>query len=564
SGISRYDGDDSIYPIVADSDGKVILGYDESTDKMFGPGIITDEDLSEIQKTSPSNKELSLSGISRYDSDDASIYPIVVDDDGKIVLGYNNNEDSLFGVGIVVEKDISSNKELSESGISRYDGDDSIYPIVADSDGKVILGYDESTDKMFGLLSTDIGANYAYEDSDFSLEMRFAKLNYFLTYGQSLSVGDKGTPVISAVQPFNNVTFAGGVRGGNSGTYDYSALVPLIEAGSVPNPSFGETPCSGAANYATLLAAEENGVAPNEHVILSSAPGRAGARINQISKGTPWYTGHLIEHFNRAKALEPDLNVQAVMWLQGESDSGASGQPLLNKEQYLAAFMALVSDINTDARAITGQDTPVIFLSYQHSTYVTQSSAATQLAMLDAQKQSDLVYVITPTYHLPHVTDRLHLSAVGYKWIGAYFGRAYKQIMHDRIKPRAIQPVSSIHRGDTIRVRFKVPVSPLVLDNVSIPATKDYGFLVTSDGNTATILKINVENGNTIVIKTASVLYGNVVVRYALDYNGANLASGASGNLRDSCPDTVVIDGSERTMYYVSPHFQLTSVKGEI
>lgn len=58
---------------------------------------------------------------------------------------------------------------------------------------------------------------------------------YILSTGQSLSVGATSTPVISAVQPYNNLMLSGGVQSTGS------TFVPLIET-SV------ETPSSGMAN----------------------------------------------------------------------------------------------------------------------------------------------------------------------------------------------------------------------------------------------------------------------------------------------------------------------------
>ncbi|QLK19210.1 hypothetical protein GPJ65_20025 [Raoultella ornithinolytica] len=390
-----------------------------------------------------------------------------------------------------------------------------------------------------------------------------AAINYFLTYGQSLSTGHWGLPVLSLSQPYSNITFAGGVHGGSTDHEDYSSFIPLVENTASFEANDGETPCSGAANFATLLANVENGIPTDQHVILSSAPGHGAYRIAQLSKGTPWYNTHFMKHLTSAKSLSSSLGVQAIMWIQGESDSGVF-TTMLTREQYLTAFLTLVADINTDAIALTGQTSPVVFLSYQHSSYVTKSGGATQLAMLDAQRQSDLVYVITPTYHLPHHTDNLHLSAVGYKWMGAYFGRAYKQMMHDGIKPRAIHPISAMHAGNIVRVRFSVPVMPLVFDTVNLINTKDFGFVVTMNGVAVNINNIYIENGDTVVIEANGTLSGVVMVRYALDNNGTTIVFGASGNLRDSCPDSVIIDGIARTLHYISPHFELTSVSGVI
>ncbi|MDV1446361.1 sialate O-acetylesterase [Raoultella planticola] len=538
SGIACYDGD-GLYPIAVDRNDRLLVGYNQGSDSVVGVGLDIDRKLTE-------------SGVAFYD-ESGGLHPVVVGDGDKVLLGYNQGSDSVIGVGL------DTKRKLTEAGLSKYYSD-SIYPICVDIDGKVILGYDANKDKLIGVI--DSGGT-VYRDSPFPYKMVAAAINYFITYGQSLSTGHWGLPVLSVSQPYSNITFAGGVHGGSTDHEDYSSFIPLVENTASFEANDGETPCSGAANFATLLANVENGIPTNQHVILSSAPGHGAYRIAQLSKGTPWYNTHFMKHLTSAKSLSSSLGVQAIMWIQGESDSGVF-TTMLTREQYLTAFLTLVADINTDAIALTGQTSPVVFLSYQHSSYVTKSDGATQLAMLDAQRQSDLVYVITPTYHLPHHTDNLHLSAVGYKWMGAYFGRAYKQMMHDGIKPRAIHPISAMHAGNIVRVRFSVPVMPLVFDTVNLINTKDFGFVVTMNGVAVNINNIYIENGDTVVIEANGTLSGVVMVRYALDNNGTTIVFGASGNLRDSCPDSVIIDGIARTLHYMSPHFELTSVSGVI
>lgn len=137
-------------------------------------------------------------------------------------------------------------------------------------------------------------------------------------------------------------------------------------------------------------------------------------------------------------------------------------------------------------------------------------------------------------------------------------------MMHDGINPRAIRPVSATHAGTLVKVKFTVPVVPLVFDTTLLGQTKDYGFVVNVNGAAVTLTRLYIENGDTVVIEAASALSGSVKVRYALDNNGTAIVFGASGNLRDSCRDTVIIGGTKRHLHYIAPHFELTSVTGVI
>ena len=202
-----------------------------------------------------------------------------------------------------------------------------------------------------------------------------------------------------------------------------------------------------------------------------------------------------------------------------------------------------------------------MFLTYQHSSRV-RTNDAVPLAILEACEISDYFYFVAPTYAFPHYTDGLHLLAEGYKWIGAYYGRAYKQAIIDGIKPLAIRPKGATWHGNKVTVRFDVHVSPLVLDATNLAPTKDSGFAVFAGGVAQTISAVEVLHGDSVVITLDSALTSTPQVRYAFDNLGTGLTiqNGASGNLRDSCPDTCIIAGNEKPMFYICPHFKLSAI----
>lgn len=334
----QYDGN-GLHPVVTDADNNVLLSWNAGSDTFVGVG-------QDGQKT------MTESGVSLYGG--GGLYPVVTDNENRVLLGYNGGSYTLVGVGV------GSDRGLTKSGVSLYEGSD-IIPVVTDGDNKVILGYDANSDRLVGLFGDGIAAGGGgYKDVPFPYAMLPAAVNYFLTYGQSLSVGHWGTPVLSTTQPYSNLTFSGGVRGGTSAGEDYTSFVPLVQSTASFESNDGETPCSGAANFASLLAHKENGVRPDQHVILSSAPGHGGYRINQLNKGTEWYSTHLMKHLSSAFGLNSNLKVQALMWLQGESDSGTTSE-IITHPAYLSAFLQLVADVNADALALTGPGNPGYF-----------------------------------------------------------------------------------------------------------------------------------------------------------------------------------------------------------
>ncbi|HDH1527136.1 TPA: SwmB domain-containing protein [Klebsiella pneumoniae] len=484
-----------------------------------------------------------------------SMYPIVLGSDRSVILGYDEKSQSVKGLD--VQSALQYLSDMSGLGFSRFKGNATgIIPIIGGSNNNIVLGYDTVKAELVGLFPES-----TLDTSPRALPFKVSKVatNFILAYGQSLSTGVRAQSVISLTQPYSNITFSSGVRG-NGGIF--TAVKPLVEDDAKPTPDgesdAAETVCSGTANYASLAMYRENGVLPSDHVIFCSTAGHGAYTIAQLAKGSAWYNSQFLNHLNGAKALNSDIALHAIAWLQGETDSNNTSY---TKAAHLAALLKLQNDITTDAQSITGQDSPVMFLTYQHSSRV-KTNDAVPLAILEACETSDYFYFVAPTYAFPHYTDGLHLLAVGYKWIGAYYGRAYKQAVIDGIKPLAIMPKGATWHGNQVTVRFDVPVPPLVLDATNLAPTKDSGFAVSAGGVAQTISAVEVLNGDTVVITLDSAITSAPQVRYAFDNLGAGLTiqNGASGNLRDSCPDTCIIAGSEKPMFYLCPHFKLNAI----
>ncbi|HAV5374710.1 TPA: hypothetical protein JI078_18770, partial [Acinetobacter baumannii] len=319
-----------------------------------------------------------------------------------------------------------------------------------------------------------------------------------------------------------------------------TSVIPLVEQFNNPSSddynNRGETPCSGAANYASRAMLLENGIKPEDHVIFASTAGHGAYRIDQLEKGTAWYS-FFLSHVIKAKELNgSDYKVQVVCWVQGENDAIANIQT--SYEIYRQKLEKLQADVSADIKAITGQTDDVKFITYQLS-YAARTWNAQALVQLHLAQESDAFAMATPMYHMPYASDNVHLTNVGYKWMGAYFGRAYKQLIVDNKKPDFINPIVARLNGTELRIKFDVPKLPLVLDTTTLAATTNHGFKVTDNGLNVAFSTPTID-GDTVVIQLASVPSGIVKVRYALDYLGTGLSitGGASGNLRDSTTDS--------------------------
>ncbi|HDT0389796.1 TPA: hypothetical protein QIB15_004901, partial [Klebsiella aerogenes] len=222
-------------------------------------------------------------------------------------LGYDANNDEMQGVGLV------SNSTMNDDyAAKKFTGKTStVYPLLTDSKNKVLLGYDAGSDRVIAAGLDFTGTVPVYIDDPLPFTPLTRLINQILVYGQSLAAGRDGIPLLSTTQPFSNLTYIGGTRGGGLNAQDFSASKPLVEDSINPAPdggtNRGETVCSGAANYASLSAYVENGIDPASHVIFASSAGKSGAPIGDLKKGTAWYNEQFMAHVTGVHAFNSDV-----------------------------------------------------------------------------------------------------------------------------------------------------------------------------------------------------------------------------------------------------------------
>ncbi|MEI1709153.1 pyocin knob domain-containing protein [Acinetobacter baumannii] len=443
------------------------------------------------------------------------------------------------------------------------------FPLYIDKNLGTILEVDVTTGEIIGNFSSNASTQTIKsigEKLPEHLIIAPYKVDHFLFYGQSLSVGATATTILSSTQPLHNLTFDTGTRMQGLVATATKALIEEYFAGQAApdgGTNRGETVCSGAANMSALLAYQENSIDPAEFPIFASTAGKGGTAIANLKKGTQWYNDVFLLHLNKAKELiGTEYGVSCIGWLQGEQDAAAT----TSYASYLSQFLQLRQDMEADVQLISGSNQPVHLLTYQMSYRALGPRDVITRALYDATNLDEKIHLVTPTYLFPHnSTDQVHLTSMGYKWLSAYFGRARKELVWDKIFPRSLKVLSATYSGKKIIVKFKVPTRPLVLDTVNLAMTTDYGFRVTDGANTLAIDTINTYD-DTVVINLLNAPTSDVYVRYGHDYLGAGLTilNGASGNLRDSTDEPVVIDGQTKPMFYVAPHFELKAVKEAI
>lgn len=476
-----------------------------------------------------------------YDGGEPKIIPLAVDNVYKILLGFNTETNRIVALGLDEKTNIQAFTDTAS--IKAFFNDSAnIVPIAVDQNDNIILGFNKSTGKLVGLFDEAGESTYSYD------------INQIVFYGQSLSRGGANEPGwISITQPYSNLTFEGTAIPTGFGSFN-----PLVEG-------YNETPCSGCANGSVYLAYTENGINPADNVILASAAGVGGAHLRQLIKGTTAYT-NMLQHVTAGHDLSLAANkthgVTAIGWAQGEENLRLN----IDLDVYPQMLEQLFNDMKSDFRAITNQLSEIHVISYQLSTRIGLSEVVCK-AQFDLAKQGK-ISIATPTYLFDYDDrDSVHFHPPSYKWMGAYYARAHKQRVVDGRFPDWLEPMGATILGKTITVSFDVPTAPLVFDTTLLAPTQDQGFAI-SDGTNLLAIQSITANDSTVTIELVdnpSTING-LSVRYGLDYLGTGkpIADGKSGNLRDSTPDTTLVQGIVKPLYHFCPHFELEIINGAI
>jgi len=470
----------------------------------------------------------------------------VVDKDGKAAVGLRSSDQALVAVRFesqfnqLLKEALGDNPEMAfvfEDGFGRVSGG-------IKKDGTMVFRKIEAGRFYVGnrVISLDLGRLGAGSYT--------ANIVHIICYGQSLSVGATAYSPISTVQRFDNLMFKGGVltqHPDDSSDY-YGELVPLVESGPDKHEDGylgGETPCSGAADMIKERILVENGIghSQQQYQVLCSAPGDGGLSIAELSDGTTCFdalkdnitNGHAL-----AVAAGKTYNVPAVLWAQGEQDNSLG----TSVSSYKATLKKLREDIDTHAKLTTGQTNDVRLICYQLQRYLSHGMLV-QKAIYEASLEDAHIHIATPMYFFDY-SDAVHLRVQSSKWLGAYYGLAYKQIMVDEEEFSPVRPLSHQITGNILEVKFHTPVKPLVFDTDRVAAASNMGFdLFESDGVTPIVITdVSISQPDTVKFVTEDPVPAGAVLRYAYE-NGDGACSrftGSRGNLRDSQGDYIRFD----------------------
>lgn len=553
----------TVYPLVTDLDGRILLGVSED-------GQVTG-DVKEASRPA-AVEELNKFGGANCLDDVNGIIPIFTDSKGTIVLGMEKTTGKLVG-------DIRRAYHMSISGDYATTTEElDVYPLAVDANGRVLLGINKETGKLVASIDSDNESSYppkVLEPIPVEHHLPSTDWQHFAFYGQSLSVGIQSKPAITTVAKYDSLTFVGGPKSTMEGSVGYNpgmdGVKLLVEDnlwGDMPNAmNHGETSCSGLSDGVIQLSAQDNGIdwSTDGKQLFVNTAGLGSASIKGLLPGGSSHEGEW--WLNMKNSVE---QAYAHAQTQGKTYSfhavgwiqGEGDTIGSTYDRYKTDLGRMHTALQQLSEETTGLTHPVAFFTYQTYGRSGQADNIPQ-AQLDYCRENEHAYLATPIYHIPMAYDG-HLNNVGSYLLGRYFARAYKLVSVDKVKAPWINPISAVLKGNVIIVKYDVPKPPLVLDVVNLARTEDYGFRVIDDDGTIAVNMITVKHGNEVHITLEREVHGSVLLRYAFDYRGdglINYANSCSGNLRDSETETTTFNGQTYPLFNVAPHHKLSVIK---
>ena len=413
-----------------------------------------------------------------------------------------------------------------------------------------------------------------------------------LWYGQSLSVGAFGQPLLTPFAPNASFTFmmhnsCTGLYSPNHGSITAQAstcfdhLAPAYDSyfSSLANTTPAQ---SSMTPMAEALASLEGATPANPYFMLESGFGIGGYNYAQLASGTTPYT-NLKNGLSGAVSLLPSgfsLNVPAAMFVQGEADAQAG----TSRSTYAADLATLQGNFTSDIESITGQsNAPLLLITQETNNTAFGSVASSQSIWLGqwdaAVNNPGKIVLVTPNYIFENNAQQSgHLTARGYFCLGEYMARAYRKVVaaaQGGLGSSWAAPMpaaaSISNSGAVVSIPYSGGTAPYVLDcnYITSPNGACDGFYYTDNsGSPPSCTGVSVAANGTTILMTlnAAPSHGaTAVVEYANSVaNGEGTAipgpvTGLRGCLHDSDPYTSLLDGKALPNYSIAWNASFTA-----
>jgi hypothetical protein len=384
------------------------------------------------------------------------------------------------------------------------------------------------------------------------------RILHIFGYGQSLSQGWYGFPVLSTTQPFDNLMIGNATRAaenatkptittswlptgnpGANGIYPFNPMIATLErTGANITETAGETPGEGALNYfrsKTLKAS------PNSQMLFTNCGlgGRTIAELLPNPDPTLNIFNRLVEAATYGKqtadSLGYDYQIVAMLWTQGEQDVayGTSYADYLSGlQQMQQAFLTQV------VQGIAGQDPSVTIPWFSHqpnSSGVGKTLDVYQAGLDWSNTPGSDFYIAGPVY--PYPSHNVHLTANSYRWYANQVGKAMATVFATNTNPAPMQMLSAMFNGTTAIINLDLPVAPLISNATAYGYYQqlvypNIGFLINDSAGVVPITSATPLSDSIIQLTFARTLQNNPIVQYGNNTTGADIDWG--GNLCDS------------------------------
>ena len=274
-----------------------------------------------------------------------------------------------------------------------------------------------------------------------------------------------------------------------AGASSFSGTEPLSYNTSLTNTNLQDMN-SGFCEAFRLAADYYHVNIPSSFKIITSVTGTGGTSINTFVKGTSHYNqvlDNVRTAWNACKNAGLRMIVPGFMWTQGEEDmrTGGTKSNYGNGQwdpfQYHTKLRGIIDDLNTDIKAITGQEMDVHCFSYQltvHNVYRRYPRIALEQSKLAELDERMLLAKVM--YDINHNSDKVHCPAASYRNMGNMYGLACFNKCVLKQNYEWVHPTNFDLDGNVMYINFEAPVKPLKFDTTLVTQLEDnnYGFNV--------------------------------------------------------------------------------------
>lgn len=508
--------DDRYFPFhMASNSNRVTFSFDK-TDQVYDMDI---RSLKELAQAAAMDFTYSM-------SPGETIYPLVINSDYRVLLGIDIATGEVVGAGFESGGGGGSTSEFGDS-MGYISGDD--LRALGGPNGDRVLD-DAATRTWLSAQTVGTGVRAIFQEGSYKHLVRVSfdtgvfyyegEVTIWIGHGQSNAEGQATSTSVDAIvttprygtrllMPTPNIWVGIATTSGDSielDPDDVTQFLPLVDT-IAPSGSHGTVAISGAVRAEMAAAELETGWTP-EMIAWTAAEGGQSIYNLLPSPGSGYYSfANETALLNKVVALLPTKKV-VVRWIDmahGEANSSLMTLGELHDD--------LREAYETMAQGETGQTDPVRMMSWQMSSFASLTASALSILTYALANESAFgnFWCAGPTYIFPwNPSDYLHQSSLGHLMRGEMSRVAIKSVEKTGYW-RPLRMVSaSITGANTITVTLS---ENAVIDTDWLTAAVANSGISVDDRTVTNV----VVSGTTVTITTSEAAAGATTVRAAMN-----------------------------------------------